>query len=123
MDGFQKATRDIEFKDFITILNTSLRFYREGSYPILRGTLISTNSDHYLFTTGFTPHLYSYPGSRVPEPILIRPFQLDTSIVNVSGEIMALTRLDWNNTKFNIRKPVTISISRKVGEILAESRA
>lgn len=123
MDGFQKATRDIEFKDFITILNTSLRFYRQGSYPILRGTLIITKNDNYLFTTGFTPHLYSYPGSRVPEPILIRPFQLDTSIVNVSEEIMTLTRLDWNNAKFNIRKPVTISISRKVGEILAESRA
>lgn len=36
---------------------------------------------------------------------------------------MYKARLDWNNAKFNIRKPVSISISRKVGEILDESRA
>ena len=35
--------------------------------------------------------------------------------------ILALTKLDWNNADFNTRMPVTISVSRKVGEILSES--
>ena len=35
---------------------------------------------------------------------------------------MALTKLDWNTADFCRRVPVTLSVSKKVGNILSEMR-
>ncbi len=129
IEEFNQAIERVEFKDFITIFGHSdFRFYRQGTspegiYPVLWGTLISSNSDHFLFTSGYIPCYRSFPGVKVPSPLQIRPFQLQTSIEKIAQEIMAFTRLDWNNAKFCTLHPVTISIARKVGNNLAESRA
>jgi hypothetical protein len=33
---------------------------------------------------------------------------------------MGLTKLDWNSSTFYTRMPVTIGVSRKIGEVMAE---
>jgi hypothetical protein len=63
----------------------------------------------------------TYKGSSVPTPLLLKTYRLDSSQEQIAKDIMALTKLDWNNADFNTRMPVTISVSRKVGEILSES--
>ncbi|MHA1170407.1 MAG: argonaute/piwi family protein, partial [Candidatus Hodarchaeales archaeon] len=123
LEGFKKGTEQIEKRDFITIMNTPVRFFREGKYPVVRGTLISSSKDHYFFTTGYNPTLETYFGKGIPDPLLIRPFINDSPIDKICDEIMVLTRLDWNNIYFNTRLPVTLSIAGKVGEILSEPRA
>lgn len=123
LEGFEESTQHIKTRDFITIANTSIRFYRDGYYPPVRGTIISGKRDHYLYTTGYTPSLLNYPGKGVPEPLLIRPFHLDSPMEKICSEILALTKLDWNNIYYNIRFPVTLSIAGKVGEILSEPKA
>ncbi|MFW9917266.1 MAG: hypothetical protein ACFFGZ_16800 [Candidatus Thorarchaeota archaeon] len=121
--GFRNKTRSIKACDFITIIDTPVRFYRDGKNPIVRGTVVSGKKDHYLFTTGYCPTLLKYVGKGVPEPLLIRPFYQSNSIKKICEEIMALTKLDWNTVSYNKRLPVTLSIADRVGEILSEPRA
>lgn len=126
-DGFSRTVASDCYLDLVHIFPKSLmRFYLRGSgFPPLRGTLIyeGTHDPAYLYTTGYLPGFSTYMGSGTPWPLEFFCDRLDTDIERVANDIMALTKLDWNNTDFCISQPVTISVSRKVGEILAESRA
>lgn len=124
-EGFQEAAKEIKVKDFVTILDGDLRFYREGEYPILRGSLFSTENleEHYLYTTGFVPCLNTYPGLGIPKPLLIRCKVQDSEIQKICQEILAFTKLDWNNTFIYRKEPATIHVSRRVGWVLSESIA
>ena len=64
--------------------------YREGDYPPLRGTMIGLGKDALLFTRGSVPIYRTYPGMRVPRPILIRPHALDTPMRNVANDMLGL---------------------------------
>lgn len=123
--GFLAATNGIKIKDFLAIRETGLRFYRKkGEMPIVRGTCFKAPDDEYfIFTTGFIPTLETYPGAQVPRPILMKPKLMDSPLRTVIEEILALSKLDWNNTNFCDHLPVTITVSRKVAKILAEPRA
>ena len=124
-DGFMSAIEKIPKKDLITISETGIRFYRPGKFSVLRGTLIS-NSDfsrNLLYTTGFAPSLNTYPGLGIPRPLLIKPDVLDSNISDVCSEILAFTKLDWNNTFMYRKHPVTLSVSQKVGNVLSDSIA
>lgn len=123
--GFLSASKEISSKDFITLQPTDVKFYRLDRYPVLRGTAISTDdmSENYLYTTGFVPCLNTYPGLNVPRPLLIRVKIQDSPIKKICQEILAFTKLDWNNTFIYRKDPVTLSVSRKVGKVLAESVA
>jgi len=131
LEGFLFGCDGIKKKDFLTIQNTNFRFFRPGEYATMRGTLIScdNSTDHYLYTTGFVPTLKTFPGLAIPNPILVRAALdgttpiLDSKIEDVCEEILSLTKLDWNNVFVYRRFPVTLSISGKVGRILAESEA
>lgn len=125
LEGFREGTKGIAKKDFITILDSSLKLYTSTEYPILRGTLLTTPDimNTYLFSTGFVPSLKTYPGYSVPKPLWIKPYQIDSDIRLISKEILSFTKLDWNNTFVYSRLPVTISVSRKVGSVMAETEA
>ncbi|CAG0966959.1 hypothetical protein METP3_01206 [Methanosarcinales archaeon] len=125
LEGFKEASKNIPQKDFIAILESDLKFFTIGKYPILRGTLISSNDykNNFLFTTGFVPSLETYPGLSIPRPLLIRPFQLKSDITKICKEILSFTKLDWNNTFVYSKYPVTLSVSEKVGNVMAESSA
>ena len=120
-DGFSEAVGDFK-KDFVTISkrNKGIRFMRMGSYPVLRGTLISlTENEHILFSSGYIPRLRTYPGHRIPSPLLV-VHEGDTEIVEICREILGLTKLNWNTTAFSTELPITLEFSRKVGKILSE---
>ena len=73
-NGFKKAIGNLS-TDFVTILrrNKGLRFMRSGSYPILRGTLITlSEKEHLLYTSGYTPRIRTYPGHRIPQPLFLQ---------------------------------------------------
>lgn len=127
-DGMLNAAAGISKIDLITIReNHPIRLFSSCDYPVLRGTLLSApdSSEYYLYTTGYIPTLGTYPGHRIPKPIVIKPdFRVrSTPIQDICKEILAFTKLDWNSSHFCKKIPVTIEISRSVGKILAESRA
>ncbi len=63
----------------------------------------------------------AYQGYKIPSPIVIRPDeQSSTPIEEIAKEVLAFTKLDWNSSHFCKKFPVTIEVSRSVGDVLAE---
>jgi len=42
----------------------------------------------------------------------------DESPRRIAREVLALTKMNWNNTQFDGKYPVTLGSARKVGEML-----
>ena len=120
LQGFAEAIGTIPV-DYIAIRPWSrFRFLRSGKYPVLRGTLVTlTPNDYLIFTHGYSPRLRSYPGHRVPSPLLVQ-HRGDTERELICREILGLTKLDWNTTSFNKKMPITLAFANRVGLILAE---
>jgi len=120
IEGFDKAINDLR-KDYVAISkDTDLRFLRTGKYPILRGTIIQlTPNQCLLYTTGYISRIRTYPGHRIPRPLLITHYG-DSEIKVVCSEILGLTKLDWNTTAFSIQIPITVGFAKSVGKVLSE---
>ena len=124
ISGLDEANSSIEIVDYVHIgENVDVQAYPDGyEYPILRGTMLGKKTKWFLFTTGVIPSLGTYPGSTVPMPLMIETYRLNSTPYQVCKDIMALTKLDWNTADFCRRVPVTLSVSKKVGDILSEMR-
>ena len=120
--GCQKACENIDSLDIVFVREfPGFRAYHDGfDYPVVRGTGIINTTEALLFTSGYVPALATYPGPSVPRPLHLICQRLDSSIETVCADIMGLTKLDWNSSTFYTRMPVTIGVSRKVGEVMAE---
>jgi hypothetical protein len=118
--GFNTAIGKLA-RDFVTVNSRhSFRFARMGQYPVLRGTLIYlSENESLLYTSGYIPRVKTYPGARIPQPLLITHYG-DSETNEVCKEIMGLTKLNWNTTAFATYLPITLEFSQKVGKILSE---
>lgn len=120
--GFIQAIKKhgIGALDLVTINErTNNRLFREHNYPPLRGTHLSFDSkNHLLYTKGSVQFYETFPSKYIPNPLQIRLFRHDESPNIICEEILALTKMNWNNTQFDNRSPITIECSRRVGEIL-----
>jgi hypothetical protein len=95
------------------------RAYRQGTYPVLRGTLWPTSDRRaYLWATGFKPSLLTYDGWEVPAPLRIDIQHGEAPIEQVARDILGLTKLNYNACRLGDSAPVTIGFSDMVGEIL-----
>ena len=119
--GFKKALADGIRSDFIALEHLDHRFMRCGKEPPLRGTVISlADSRHVIFTQGYIPFLRTYPGMRIPNPLEIVEHHGDSSAETISGEILALTKVNWNSCFFGSSMPITLRFAASVGKILTE---
>lgn len=118
--GFDAAIGKLA-RDFVTISTYhDFRFVRSGQYPVLRGTMVQlTDNKFLLFTSGYIPRVRTYPGHRIPKPLLITHYG-DSEMKEVCKEIMGLTKLNWNTTAFSTYFPITLEFSQKVGKVLSE---
>jgi hypothetical protein len=118
--GFDAAIGN-KSKDYVTInRRNEYRFLRTGIYPVLRGTMIHLSPNQcVLYTSGYIPRTRTYPGSRIPEPLLVTRTG-DSEMRDVCKEIMGLTKLNWNTTSFATSLPITLEFAQKVGKVLAE---
>ncbi len=102
--------------------SNEVRLFREGTRPVLRGTLLKINSSRgYLWTSGFKPFLSTYDGWEIPVPLRIDIESGDESITQVATDILGLTKLNFNECKYGDATPVTIGFSDAVGEILVSN--
>lgn len=120
-NGFSKAIGDAK-RDFVAIsTRKGLRFMRSGSYPVLRGTLITLQDNiHLLYSSGYTPRIRTYPGHSIPQPLVLT-HEGDSEIKEIGAEILGLTKLNWNTTSFSTFLPITLAFSKRVGEVLSEA--
>jgi len=122
--GFLDTRDSIRQTDLLTIKSSSINWYRDGDWPVLRGTVVKCPGPEYLiFTLGFIQEMNTYPKPGVPIPIRVQPFNLDSPETKMCREILSLSKLNWNNADFCDRFPVTLSVSDTISEILAEARA
>jgi hypothetical protein len=100
-----------------------LRLFRPGSdRPVLRGTHVAvTRREGYLWTTGYTPRLRTYPGFETPKPMLVEISQGDGDILTVMRDVLALTKLNYNACDYASGLPVTLKFADRVGDILTAS--
>lgn len=121
INGFTQAARakDIEYLDIVSIAPSYIRLFRTGSYPPLRGTLLSLDSQtHILYTKGSVDFFETYPGMYIPRPKLFRCDATEQTPRFLAQEILGLTKMNWNNTQFDGADPITIRASRQVSSIL-----
>jgi hypothetical protein len=98
------------------------RLFREGSYPVLRGTFWLVHPRKgYLWASGFKPRLATYDGWEVPVPLRIDIQHGDADLHQVASDIFGLTKLNYNACRLGDSEPVTIGFSDAVGEILVSN--
>ena len=120
-EGFTRAATEfkIENLDMVTLMPTDIKLMRKGQYPPLRGTCVELDAKNYLlYTRGSVDYFRTYPGAYVPSPIQVRLFRNDENALAICEEVLALTKMNWNNTQFDRKWPVTIECARKVGDVM-----
>lgn len=118
--GFRKAAHArVPACDLIWMRSTSFRLVRKGTQEPWRGTLCTVGDENYLFTSGFIPWWNEYPGPHIPAPIQLGAAG-ETDIRQRALEILALSKMNWNNTEGLSRYPITISFAKKVGQLMSE---
>ena len=120
-DGFAQAADEMQIdrRDFVWVSeNPHVTLVREGDYPPLRGSFLQLGKDALLFTRGSVPYYRTYPGLRVPRPLLLRPHTCDSSLAELAAEVLALTKMNWNSTQFDQASPIPIRAARQVGRVL-----
>ncbi|MHC2664590.1 argonaute/piwi family protein [Bradyrhizobium diazoefficiens] len=120
-DGIARACDEfgIDRRDLIWVSeHQDTTLVRDGNYPMLRGSFVQIGRNGLLFTRGSVPYYRTYPGLRVPQPILLRPHSCDTPISELATEVLSLTKMNWNSTQFDQASPIPIRAARQVGRVL-----
>lgn len=121
IDGITSAMKNekIEIFDLLAISKSFTRLHRAGSYPPLRGTFWELDDENkILYTKGSVDFFQTYPGLYIPKTLKIRVAYSEQSMKSIAAEVLALTKMNWNNTQFDNSLPITIKAARQVSEII-----
>lgn len=121
LKGFEAALKEmrVDTHDFLWVSDSATRLYRGGVYPPLRGTLLTLDENEMvLYTRGSVDFFETYPGRYVPVPLRLRSERTEQTQPFLAHEILALSKMNWNNTQFDGAEPVTLQASRKCSEVL-----
>ncbi|MCI0620510.1 MAG: hypothetical protein L0387_02365 [Acidobacteria bacterium] len=124
-DGFGSAVPSATPLVGVRIRSTNgLKLFRLGTHPVLRGTAMYQNErSGYLWTRGFIPYLNTYPGRESPNPLKIDVIRGEADLRTVMGDVMSLTKLNFNACIYGDGLPVTLRFADSVGEILTAGPA
>ena len=119
--GFNAAAEDgaIDTIELLTVRRSSTRLFRHGTYPPLRGTFLRlAESSGLLYLKGSVDFFRVYPGVYVPRPLEFTVMQGEAPLEMHGREMLALSKLNWNNTQFDGGEPITVGAAKRVGDIL-----
>jgi hypothetical protein len=112
-------TNQIDSTDLLSLHSQSTRLFRVGAYPTLRGTLLTLDdSSQILYTRGSVDFFATYPGMYVPRALGLRLEKVEQTSRFLAAEVLALTKMNWNNAQFDGFEPITVEAARQVGAIL-----
>jgi hypothetical protein len=121
MDGFRSAAKKVGIHtlEMVNVHDSLIRLFRDGKYPPLRGTMMALDDKTAtLYTRGSVEFFSTYPGMYVPLSLAFRLEDAEQTVRFHAQEILALTKMNWNNTQFDGFEPITIRAARQVGKIL-----
>jgi hypothetical protein len=106
--------------DLIYVMeNSSQRLFSSERIAPARGTFWKIDkATALLYTTGYVQSLGTYPGIGIPKPIEFHVDEGSSKLETIGKEILALTKMDWNNTAFMNREPVTTKYASRIVEVL-----
>lgn len=118
--GIREALGDNVEIDLVSIKTADSKLLRkQGNFPVIRGTLLHMDeATGILYTTGYIPYYETFPGGHIPHPLEISIFEAESSLKKICEEIMALTKMNFNNCNYYNSLPITIQFAQKVGEII-----
>lgn len=121
-DGFRQGadTRKIDALDLAWVTNSDgIRLYRRGNAPPLRGTFLDLSDDQsILYSQGSIDFYSTYPGMYIPSPIGLRHLNPTLSPIALAREVLALTKMNWNQTRLDSKLPVTLRTAEQVKRVL-----
>lgn len=95
------------------------RLFRAGQLPPLRGTTLHLEeSAIVVYTRGSIELFRTYPGMYVPQPLLLRMASPATEPISAARDVLALSKMNWNNAQLDERDPLTLRTATRVGDIL-----
>ena len=121
IDGFRKAITEyrVHSCDLLSMDKSFTRLFRKGEYPPLRGTFLSLDEkSHILYTRGSVDFYATYPGLYMPRSLHMGCDRIEQTPSYLAGEVLALTKMNWNDTQFDGGVPITIRAAQQVGNIL-----
>lgn len=119
--GFQAAIEEqrVASLDMLWLSESFTRLFRTGAYPPLRGTFLSLDDySHVLYTRGSVDFFSTYPGMYVPAPLRLRCESVAQTPRYLAAEVLALSKMNWNNTQFDRGDPITMRAAYQVGNVL-----
>lgn len=121
VEGFESAIlNQVSNSELIWFNPSGFRLLRQGMYPPNRGLLCRfPDNQTYLFTTGYIKKWDVYPGPHIPSPLEIGSNKV-YDVEKTATEILALTKMNWNNAEALDRHPITLTFARRVGTIITE---
>jgi hypothetical protein len=122
VDGIDEALREanVELKDLVWINERHpVKVFRDGNYPVMRGTFVDLGGRGLLYTVGSIPYYQTYPGLYVPNPLLLCPHEdSESTLAKIAEEVFSLTKVNWNSTQMNQKFPAPIRAARNVAQVL-----
>lgn len=95
------------------------------SWPVHRGTMLHlSGSELLVWTQGNAPSVsrtgnnFYKEGRGIPHPVLLRRWAGHSSADEVAADVLALTKMDWNNDGLYNAKPVTLEYASTLAHIL-----
>ena len=106
--------------DLIHVMkNSSQRLFSTERNAPTRGTFWKIDeATALLYTTGYVQSFETYPGIGIPKPIEFHIDEGSSKLESIGKEILALTKMDWNNVAFMNREPVTTKYAARIVDIL-----
>jgi hypothetical protein len=120
-DGFSQFLKEkgIDLADFVYLTDSFTRLFRPATHPPLRGTLWHLEDRRaILYTKGSVPFYETYPGGYPPKTLYMDCQYAQRSVKELARECLALSKMNWNNTRFDGQFPITLRAAQQVGAIL-----
>jgi hypothetical protein len=83
-----------------------------------RHLLTLSPAEYLIYTRGSVDFYSTYPGKYVPRPLGLRPVPLISSPRELGIEILALSKMNWNQSRLDARQPITLKTTDQVKRIL-----
>lgn len=120
--GIEEALNSagVQLKDLVWVNERHpVKVFRDGNYPVMRGTFVDLGMRGLLYTIGSIPYYQTYPGVYIPNPLLLCPHESsESTIQEIAKEVFSLTKVNWNSTQMNQKLPAPIRAARNVAEVL-----
>lgn len=120
--GFEAAVDAyaIEHLDLVWVQSTErLRLFRNGDHAVLRGTFVRLEERRaVLFSRGTIDFYRLYPGMYVPVPLGLRVALGEHDVDHLGEEILALSKMNWNQSQLDGRLPITLRAAARVANVL-----